>query len=98
MQKTMMDTYFISHGAPTLAIEDVPARHFLLNWDKILQEKPKAILVISGHWETSVPTVNTVSRNSTIYDFYGFPKEMYKVSPFFVFIVQDAYSFAFVRA
>ncbi|GLJ17026.1 hypothetical protein SUGI_0294590 [Cryptomeria japonica] len=79
MQMPMMNTYFISHGSPTLAIEDLPARHFLLNWDKVLQQKPKAILVISGHWDTSVPTVNTVSRNSTIYDFYGFPQEMYEL-------------------
>jgi len=75
----VMDTYFISHGSPTLAIEDLPARRFLLDWGKILAEKPKAILVISGHWDTSVPSVNVVSRNSAIYDFYGFPREMYKL-------------------
>jgi len=75
----IMDTYFISHGSPTLAIEELPARHFLLDWGKILADKPKAILVISGHWDTSVPCVNVVSRNSTIYDFYGFPREMYQL-------------------
>lgn len=74
-----METYFISHGSPTLAIEDLPARHFLLDWEKIHPQKPKAILVISGHWDTSVPSVNVVSKNNTIYDFYGFPEEMYKI-------------------
>ncbi|XP_077210549.1 extradiol ring-cleavage dioxygenase-like [Tasmannia lanceolata] len=76
-----MDTFFISHGAPTLAIdESLPARHFLKSWEeKIFQERPKSILVISGHWETSDPTVNIVDRNDTIYDFYGFPKPMYQL-------------------
>ncbi|KAH9330271.1 hypothetical protein KI387_002379, partial [Taxus chinensis] len=79
MQMPMMDTYFISHGAPTLAIEDLPARDFLLNWDKVLPQKPKAVLIISAHWDTSVPSVNIVTTNSTIHDFYGFPEEMYEL-------------------
>ncbi|KAF8395595.1 hypothetical protein HHK36_019545 [Tetracentron sinense] len=47
--------------------------------DKIFTQRPKAILIISGHWETSVPTVNVVDQNDTIYDFYGFPKPMYEL-------------------
>ncbi|KAJ0040615.1 hypothetical protein Pint_27572 [Pistacia integerrima] len=76
-----MDTFYISHGSPTLSIDDsLEARHFLKAWkDKTFSEKPKAILVISGHWETDVPTVNTVEKHDTIHDFYGFPKEMYKL-------------------
>ncbi|GKV25405.1 hypothetical protein SLEP1_g34852 [Rubroshorea leprosula] len=75
------DTFYISHGSPTLSIdESLPARHFLKSWkEKFLTQKPKSILVVSGHWETSVPTVNIVHRNETIHDFYGFPKEMYQL-------------------
>nr|GEZ43591.1 extradiol ring-cleavage dioxygenase-like [Tanacetum cinerariifolium] len=42
---------------------------------------PSSILVISGHWETTYPTVNVVSdgTNETIYDFYNFPKKMYQL-------------------
>ncbi|KAI3878846.1 hypothetical protein MKX03_000656 [Papaver bracteatum] len=76
-----MDTYFISHGSPMLAIEeDMPARSFLKSWQqKIHQHKPNSILVISAHWETADPTVNVVDHNSTIYDFYGFPKPLYQL-------------------
>nr|TKR85045.1 hypothetical protein D5086_0000251840 [Populus alba] len=59
--------------------ESIPARKFFKTWQQIFKERPKAILVISGHWDTKEPTVNVVNRNDTIYDFYGFPKSMYKV-------------------
>ncbi|KAJ6422899.1 hypothetical protein OIU84_027808 [Salix udensis] len=76
----MMDTVYISHGSPMMAIdESIPARKFLKTWQQIFKERPKAILVISGHWDTKEPTVNVVNRNDTIYDFYDFPKSMYKV-------------------
>lgn len=74
-------TFFLSHGSPTLSIdESLPARHFLKSFrHDVLPENPKAILIISGHWETSDPTVNAVSGPSdTIYDFYGFPDRMYR--------------------
>ena len=77
-----MDTFYISHGSPTLSIDDsIPARHFLKAWqEKGYCQRPKAILVISGHWDTAVPSVNVITGlNETIHDFYGFPKDMYKV-------------------
>lgn len=81
MALRMKDTFFISHGSPTLSIdESLPARHFLQSWkDKVFPLTPKSILVISGHWDTKIPAVNIVQRNDTIYDFYGFPDPMYKL-------------------
>ncbi|XP_024018575.1 extradiol ring-cleavage dioxygenase-like [Morus notabilis] len=78
------ETFFISHGAPTLSIDDsLPARHFLQSWkQKVFPHTPKSILIISSHWETHVPTVNVISPskvNDTIYDFSGFPKPMYQL-------------------
>jgi 4,5-DOPA dioxygenase extradiol len=67
---------FLSHGAPTLPLTDTPARAFLQQLGHEL-ERPKAILVISAHWETTVPTVNAVDSNVTIHDFGGFPRALY---------------------
>jgi len=75
-------TFFLSHGTPRLSIDDsLEARDFFKSWShKVFQHKPKSILVISAHWDTEFPSVNTVLRNTTIHDFNGFPEPMYKVS------------------
>ncbi|KAL0650411.1 hypothetical protein Bca4012_093102 [Brassica carinata] len=64
-----------------LSIDDtLEARQFFKSWSgKVFQHKPKSILVISAHWDTEFPSVNTVLHNSTIHDFNGFPDPMYKL-------------------
>jgi aromatic ring-opening dioxygenase catalytic subunit (LigB family) len=69
---------FLSHGAPTLPLTDAAAAAFLGKLGSRL-ERPSAVLVISAHWETAQPTVNAVSRNETIHDFYGFPRPLYEL-------------------
>jgi 4,5-DOPA dioxygenase extradiol len=69
-------TLFLSHGAPTLPIQQTPARAFLEGLAGSL-ERPRAILVVSAHWETDRPTVNAVAVNDTIHDFRGFPQALY---------------------
>jgi len=70
---------FVSHGAPTLPFDDVPARDFLHSLGAQMP-RPKAILMISAHWETQVPTINAVVTNATIHDFYGFPAPLYQLA------------------
>ena len=42
--------------------------------------KPKAILSISAHWYTDGTQINNQDQPNTIYDMYGFPDELYRVS------------------
>jgi 4,5-DOPA dioxygenase extradiol len=74
----MLPTLFLSHGAPDLVLGDSPARGFLTSLSSMVA-KPEAILIISAHWETAGPTVNSVAVNSTIHDFRGFPEALYAI-------------------
>ncbi|NHN88034.1 DODA-type extradiol aromatic ring-opening family dioxygenase [Acetobacter conturbans] len=44
-----------------------------------LPRRPSAILVMSGHWETRIPTVTTAETPALLYDYYGFPKHTYEL-------------------
>jgi 4,5-DOPA dioxygenase extradiol len=69
---------FVSHGSPMLAVEPGAAAEFLSSLGRKL-ERPKAILVVSAHWETAEPTVSTAENPATIHDFGGFPKALYQL-------------------
>ncbi len=73
-----LPSLFLSHGAPTLPLTDTPARAFLQHLGATL-ERPKAILVVSAHWETAAPMVSAADRNDTIHDFGGFPRALYEM-------------------
>ncbi|MDR3526425.1 MAG: class III extradiol ring-cleavage dioxygenase [Rhizomicrobium sp.] len=75
----MLPALFVSHGSPTLPLDDVPARDFLRGLAAQIP-RPKAILAVSAHWETAAPTLNAVAQNSTIHDFHGFPPALYKLA------------------
>ena len=68
---------FISHGSPLILLEDCSARQFMSELGARL-ERPKAILMISAHWETERLSVATTRDPETIHDFYGFPEPMYR--------------------
>lgn len=41
--------------------------------------RPRALLVISAHWEERLPTVSTAEAPPMLYDYYGFPAESYRI-------------------
>lgn len=62
---------FVSHGAPDLVLQETKAHHFLKQWGRSAKP-PKAILVISAHYETNEPTLSLGDTPEMIYDFGGF--------------------------
>ncbi len=70
---------FISHGAPTFALEPGVLGAQLQALGAQL-EGIKAVLVVSPHWQTRDVQVMTTVKPETIHDFGGFPTELYKLS------------------
>ncbi len=72
---------FIGHGSPMNAIETNPYTKALQAMGAGILEKnrPKAVLVVSAHWLTRGTFVQVAEKPEIIYDFGGFPDELYKV-------------------
>lgn len=74
----MISSLFICHGAPTLVAEENEYTEFLKELGK--KQTPKAIVIFTAHWENEITTISSMDDTyNMIYDFYGFPEELYKV-------------------
>jgi len=73
-----MPAVYLGHGAPPL-VDDAKWVGELERWSKDLP-RPKAILVISAHWENAPLTIGATKPVPLVYDFYGFPEKYYQVT------------------
>ncbi|HTS53782.1 MAG TPA: class III extradiol ring-cleavage dioxygenase [Burkholderiales bacterium] len=76
---TALPTLYVSHGAPTLALDPGNTGPALTALGRELP-RPAAILMVSAHWETPRPAASTASQPETIHDFGGFPDELYRMT------------------
>jgi 4,5-DOPA dioxygenase extradiol len=73
-----MPAIYLSHGAPPLADDAIwPGQ--LAHWSKNLP-RPKAILMVSAHWEDAPLALGATTTIPLVYDFWGFPEHYYRVT------------------
>ncbi|MGE3277927.1 MAG: class III extradiol ring-cleavage dioxygenase [Vicinamibacterales bacterium] len=84
-----MPVLFIPHGGGPwpfvelgmVAPQEVDAlAGYLRGLPSVLSAPPRALLVISAHWVTDVPTVMTAAEPPLLYDYFGFPPESYAIT------------------
>ncbi|MFB9465623.1 dioxygenase family protein [Streptomyces cinereospinus] len=72
-----MPALYLSHGAPPLADDPVWTRQ-LAAWSAALP-RPRAVLVVSAHWEEAPLALGATRTVPLVYDFWGFPERYYRV-------------------
>ncbi len=75
MTTNTMPALYLGHGAPPLQDDRLWVAE-LQQWSRDLP-RPKAILIVSAHWESAPLTIGATSTVPLIYDFYGFPQKYY---------------------
>lgn len=78
MKTSRLPTLFISHGAPTFALEPGLAGANLTALGRTLP-RPEAVLVVSPHWMTRGLRVATTAHPETVHDFGGFDPALYEI-------------------
>lgn len=75
----MIPSYFIAHGAPSLVLDHNAYTDFLGEL-AAKNQRPKAIILFSAHWEETIQAVGAAETFETVYDFRGFQDELYEVT------------------
>jgi aromatic ring-opening dioxygenase catalytic subunit (LigB family) len=69
---------FVEMGLPP---DEVAAlKEYLQSVRRLPRRSPRALLVVSAHWEEPVPTLLTAEQPPMLYDYYGFPAESYRLT------------------
>ncbi|MBK6516417.1 MAG: dioxygenase [Polyangiaceae bacterium] len=68
---------FVDLGMDPTELESLAG--YLRGLSAVPKSAPRALLVVSAHWEEAVPTVSASPRPPMLYDYYGFPPASYEV-------------------
>lgn len=78
MKENKQRPAFIGHGSPMNLIEKNKYTSFLKNYASSILP-PKCVVVISAHWLTEGTYITGGVKPGQIFDFYGFPDELYNI-------------------
>lgn len=73
----------VPHGGGPMPILGDPAHDPLITFLRTVAStigRPKAIVVVSAHWETTQPSITAAQAPGLIYDYGGFPPEAYELA------------------
>lgn len=71
---------FVAHGSPAVALEEDGYTRALARFAQEIP-RPRAIVVVSAHWEAPGPVrVTAGAHQALIYDFGGFPADLYRLT------------------
>ena len=90
MNSRRLPTLFIPHGGgPCFFMDPMPGMP-ADTWDKMaaylraipkaVGQRPKVLLIISGHWECEQATILNEDKYELLYDYYGFPDHTYSLT------------------
>ncbi|RAP57096.1 class III extradiol ring-cleavage dioxygenase [Oleiagrimonas sp. MCCC 1A03011] len=86
MSAPRFPTYFLSHGGGPWPYMKGPMREHYRLLERSLQdlpaqlpERPRAVLVVTGHWEEDAYTVSSSPAPGMVFDYYGFPEYLYHI-------------------
>jgi aromatic ring-opening dioxygenase catalytic subunit (LigB family) len=83
-----LPTFYIPHGGGPCFFMDWPyptanpwsaLERWLQELPRTLRRTPRAVLVVSGHWEETPVALNVQARPPLLYDYYGFPEHTYRL-------------------
>jgi 4,5-DOPA dioxygenase extradiol len=76
---TKMPALYIGHGAPLLLDDSIWSAEIAAITKKF--EKPKAILIVSAHWESAPISISSATAGTPlVYDFGGFAQQFYEMT------------------
>lgn len=83
----VMPALYLPHGGgpaffmqgPMAQLFD-PMKEFLAALPSSLPEQPRAIVVVSAHWEAETVQVSSGTHHDLLFDYYGFPQETYSLT------------------
>lgn len=78
---TKLPAVFVNHGGgplPLIGRQENIVKHMKDVVKKFIPSKPKAIVVLSAHWESDPVKITSSANPSMLFDYYGFPPETYE--------------------